>query len=277
MLPRGTVYRAGDRLAAEGVRLSPALLGVLAAAGAATVRAIPRPRVAIVPTGDELVDFRQVPGPGRIRNSNAVMLAGLVEGLASETWTSPILRDDPGALRDGLTVALERDVALVMGGVSAGQKDLVPHALEALEVRPVFHKIRIKPGKPLWFGVGSPRDGRPGPLVFGLPGNPLSVLVNFLVFVRPALRILAGGAAGDDRIEVRLASAVSHRNTLTTHIPARFLTDGRGDGGPVLAEALGWGGSADLLSAALADGFLILPEARSTYEAGEIVGCLPLR
>jgi molybdopterin molybdotransferase len=218
-----------------------------------------------------------VPGPGQIRNSNAVMLAGLVDGLSSETWTSPILRDDPDALRDGLSEALGRDVVLVMGGVSAGQKDLVPHALEAMEIRPVFHKIRIKPGKPLWFGVGSPRDGRPGPLVFGLPGNPLSVLVNFLVFVRPALRILAGGAAGDDRIEVRLASSVSHRHTLTTYLPARFLRDGSHAEGPVRAEAIDWGGSADLLSAALADGFLILPEAKPTYEAGEIVGCLPLR
>lgn len=277
-LPQGKVYRADDRLIPSGTRLTPATLGVLAAVGAASVRVIPRPRVAIIPTGDELVDFRQPPGPGRIRNSNAVMLRGFVDGLTSETWTSPILGDEPEALKEGLRPALDFDVVLVMGGVSAGQKDLVPHTLEALNVRPIFHKIRIKPGKPLWFGVGSPRGDRPAPLVFGLPGNPLSVLVNFLVFVRPVLHALAGAAAAaDDRIEVRLASSVSHRDTLTTHLPARILRGSRQPGEPLRVEALDWSGSADLLSAAVADGFLILPEAKETYEAGEIVGFLPLR
>jgi len=277
-LPRGKVYRAGDRLLAAGARINPAALGVLAAAGAASLRVFPRPRVAIVPTGDELVDFREVPGPGRIRNSNAIILGGLVDGLSSETWTSPILGDDPQALKDGLRPALDFDVVLVMGGVSAGQKDLVPDTLQALDVEPIFHKIRIKPGKPLWFGVGPSNGDRPGPLVFGLPGNPLSVLVNFLVFVRPVLRILAGASPNsDDRIEARLASRVSHRDTLTTHLPARVLREPSASGGPLRVEPVAWSGSADLLSAAIADGFLILPEGRETYEAGEIVGFLPLR
>lgn len=276
-LSRGEVYRAGVRLFEAGRRINPAVLGTLAAVGAARVRVIPRPRVAIVPTGDELVDFRQEPGPGRIRNSNAIMLRGLVEGLTAEAWTSPILADDDEVLRSGLEKALDYDVVLVMGGVSAGQKDLVPQTLESLDVRPIFHKIRIKPGKPLWFGVGSPSGDRPGPLVFGLPGNPLSVLVNFLVFVRPALRVLAGGSAeADDRMDVRLASTLSHRNSLTTHLPARIVGP-LNPGEPPQVEPVGWSGSADLLSAAAADGFLVLPEERETYHAGEIVGFLPLR
>lgn len=277
-LPQGKVYRAGDRLLTAGARINPAALGVLAAVGAARVRVLPRPRVAIVPTGDELVDFRKAPGPGRIRNSNAIMLGGLVDGLSSQTWTSPILGDEPEALKDGLRPALDFDVVLVMGGVSAGQKDLVPDTLQALNIEPIFHKVRIKPGKPLWFGVGPPKGDRPGPLVFGLPGNPLSVLVNFLVFVRPVLRVLAGcSPSAEDRIEARLASRVSHRDTLTTHLPARILRDGPTSGGPLQVEPVEWSGSADLLSAAIADGFLILPEGRGTYEAGEIVGFLPLR
>ncbi len=107
----------------------------------------------------------------------------------------PIAPDEPGLLRENLALGLEADVLLITGGVSAGQRDLVPAALAELGVSCVFHKVRLKPGKPLWFGIGPPRVNRPPALVFGLPGNPVSGLVGFLVFVKPSLAILAGRPA----------------------------------------------------------------------------------
>jgi molybdopterin molybdotransferase len=272
-MPRGRVYRAGDRLTPAGVDLTPVRLGLLAAAGAATVRVFDAPRVAIVPTGDELVDFRETPGPGRIRNSNAPMLAALAAGRGSEAWTSPILPDEADALRDGFREALRRDVVLAIGGVSAGQRDLAPEVFRSLGLREVFHKVRIRPGKPLWFGVGPDRDGRPPALVFGLPGNPLSGLVNFLNFVAPALDVLQGRPSRGPAITPALAaSRLERRADLDVFLPARVVEPSR----PAVVEPLESQGSADMAAVADADGFLILPAGDGAIEPGEIVGFLPL-
>lgn len=276
-LARGRVYRSGDRLLAGGVVLTPARMGLLAAVGASVVRVVPPPRVAIVPTGDELVDFRETPGPGRIRNSNAVMLEALAARRGAETWTSPILPDEPEALREGLRRALEADVALVIGGVSAGQKDLVPGTLRALGVREVFHKVRLKPGKPLWFGVGPDRDGRPPTLVFGLPGNPLSGLVNFLLFVAPALDVLEGRPPrGAGVVPALAARRLEHGGDRATYLPARIVGEPHGPSGMAAVEPIDWSGSADLVSVVRADGFLVLPDHETTVEPGDVVGFLPL-
>jgi len=276
-LMRGRVYRGGDRLLEPGGALNPARLGLLASVGAATVRVVDRPRVAVVPTGDELVEFSETPGPGQIRNSNAAMLRALATRAGAEAWASPILPDEPDALREGLRRALDADVALVVGGVSAGSKDLVPATLRALGVVEVFHKVRLKPGKPLWFGVGPSRDGRPPTLVFGLPGNPLSGLVNFHLFVAPALGVLAGGPPrGPATIPARAAVRLEHRGDLETWLPARVVEPTHPSTGLRAVEPTGWNGSADLAAAARADGFLVLPDRETTIQPGEIVGFLPL-
>lgn len=277
-LQRGEVYKKGERLLEAGPRLAPWRLGLLAAVGRSTVRVVDRPTVAVVPTGDELVDFDQTPGPGQIRNSNAAMLVGMVAEQGADPWSSPILPDEPEALREGLREALKRDVALIIGGVSAGQKDLVPNMLESLGARQVFHKIRIRPGKPLWFGIGPPREGRPPALIFGLPGNPLSGLVNFLVFVRPALDILKGRPGETPGpIPARLGRRHHHRGYFRIHLPARIVRDTPAPGAPPTVVPLDSRGSADLYAAALADGFLVFPEEERTFEPGEIVDFLPLR
>ncbi|MDG3004151.1 molybdopterin molybdotransferase MoeA [Paludisphaera mucosa] len=276
-LPRGRVYRAGDRLLEGGVELTPARMGLLAAAGASRVRIVDWTRSAVVPTGDELVDFREVPGPGRIRNSNALMLETLLARRGLASWTSPILRDEADVLRNGLKRALELDVVLVIGGVSAGQKDLVPATLRELGVREVFHKVRIKPGKPLWFGVGPARSERPPALVFGLPGNPLSGLVNFLIFVAPALDVLDGRPArGLGILPAYSAVRLEHRSDLETYLPVRIVDAHRTPTAPPTVEPVDYGGSADLASVVRADGFLVLPDRETTVEPGEIVGFLPL-
>ena len=184
--------RIGEVVSAPA-RLTPSRLGLLASVGRVSVRVRPAaPRVAIVATGDELVEPGQPLGPGQIRNSNAPMLRALAMAAGAEAHVLPIAADEPSALSTILRRGLDADVLLISGGVSAGTCDLVPSALEALGVENVFHKVNIKPGKPLWFGVGPSRDSERGPLVFGLPGNPVSGLVGFLVFAAPGLALLAG-------------------------------------------------------------------------------------
>jgi molybdopterin molybdotransferase len=273
VLERGRELRAGDVVVRRGERLNAPRLGVLASVGRTAVEVVPPPRVVVVPTGDELVEPDRVPGPGQIRNSNAVMLQALAVAAGAEAEALAIAPDDPGRLGTALDRGLAADVLLITGGVSAGNRDLVPETLERLGVGRVFHKIRLKPGKPLWFGTGPGRGDRPGALVFGLPGNPVSGIVGFLLFVRPALRVLAAQSTGvAETVALPLALPFTHRGDRPTYHPARVATR---DGVSAL-EPLAWAGSADLKTVAQADGFAIFAAGDRTYEQGEIVGFLPL-
>lgn len=269
LLRRGREMRAGDIVLPRCQRLTPTQLGLLASVGKSEVLVVPRPKVAVVPTGDELVEPGQVPGPGQIRNSNAVMLQALARSADASAEVLPIAPDEPNRLREILRRGLASDILLITGGVSAGSRDLVPAALEELGVSCVFHKVRLKPGKPLWFGIGPPRGDDPGALVFGLPGNPVSGIVGFLLFARPALEALAGR---DSRptpfVQERLARPFVHSGDRPTYHPAR-----RRDG---LIEPLQWAGSADLRTVAQADGFAIFPAGDHRYNAGDVVGFLRL-
>lgn len=274
---RGRIYREGELILPWGSLLSPACLALLASVGRIHVRIVPRPHVAIVPTGDELVEPDQVPGPGQIRNSNAVMLEALVAEQGS-AWVSAIAPDEPGMLKEQLGKGLEDDVLVVSGGVSVGERDLVPAALLELGVRQIFHKVRLKPGKPLWFGNGPRRGDRPGTLVFGLPGNPISGLVGFLLFIRPALQLLAGHPLpSSDSMVVRLGNRFVQKGNRPTYHPARMVERSRGPGGQPEIETLDWAGSADLLGIARADGLAVFPEGDRVFQPGEIVPFLPLR
>jgi molybdopterin molybdotransferase len=282
ILRRGAEMRSGEVVLPRGSVLHPAQLGVLASVGRTDVQVIPRPRVSIVSTGDELVEPGETPGPGQIRNSNAVMLRALATESGALATTLPIARDERDDLARILGQALEADLVLVTGGVSAGQRDLVPEALESLGVRRVFHKVNLKPGKPLWFGVATARPGRGGALVFGLPGNPVSGLVSFIVFVKPALAALAGRATAPAPLgQGRLARSFAQRGDRIAYFPAQIrpaasLDENNGDGLPSIMT-LDWAGSADLRTVAGADGFAIFPAGDREYQAGEIVGYLPMR
>jgi molybdopterin molybdotransferase len=269
-LPRGRELHAGEVVLRRGDHLTPARLGLLASVGRSEVTVIPRPTVAIVPTGDELVEPAQIPGPGQIRNSNAVMLESLALYHRAVAHSLPIARDEPEALGALLQQGLAADVLAITGGVSAGNRDLVPETLERLGVERIFHKVRLKPGKPLWFGVGPARGDSPGTLVFGLPGNPVSVIVGYLLFVRPALLILQGlrPVTAHSTTEVPLASSFQHSGDRPTYHPARLV------GGGVAAEPLDWAGSADLKTVASATGFVVFPAGDRDYERGEIVDFL---
>jgi molybdopterin molybdotransferase len=276
LLPRGREMRAGEVVVRRGTILRPAYVGVLASVGRTQVRVVPRPRVAIVSTGDELVEPGQIPGPGQIRNSNAMMLQALLSQQAAGVEVLPIVPDEPAPLGQTLGQGLVADILVISGGVSAGERDLVPASLHALGVSRTFHKIALKPGKPLWFGVGPPRgNDRPPALVFGLPGNPVSVLVGVLLFVRSACRAKAGNP--DPRPElskVRLNNRFAQRGDRTTLFPARMLEPTeRGENHPSI-ETLAWSGSADLRAAATADGFAVFAAGDRDYAPGEIIDFL---
>lgn len=183
---RGSEVQAGQAVLRAGQRLTPARLGVAASFGHAALPVARRPVVALVPTGDELVAVDAVPGPGQIRDSNRYAVGALL-GLDADVRHFASARDQPQALLHALQQAWEHaDVLVTIGGVSAGDADLVAPTLEALGAQTHFHKIRIKPGKPLLFA------SRGAKLAFGLPGNPLAALVGAALFVRPALARMQG-------------------------------------------------------------------------------------
>jgi molybdopterin molybdotransferase len=186
---RGEDMRAGTTVLRAGRVLGAAELGVAVAAGAGQLTVSRRPRVQVLPTGDELKAPGEPLGPGEIHNSNGPMLVALAEHQGATCPPAHRLPDDRSATEAGLASALETaDVVIVSGGVSVGPHDHVKPALAALGVEQVFWRVALQPGKPTWFGR---RDGK---LVFGLPGNPVSAVVTFALFVRPALAALQGRA-----------------------------------------------------------------------------------
>ena len=272
-LVKGREMRAGEIVVPRGSILDAGKLGVMASVGANRFLYQPRPIVSIVSTGDELVPFDQAPGPGQIRNSNTMLLAALVQEHNATARPQPIAADQPKALRDAFIQALEgTDILLISGGVSAGKLDLVPETLEALGIRCLFHKVKVKPGKPLWFGVGPDRADGPPPLVFGLPGNPVSGLVSFLLFVRPTLAALSQTKT-EPIHSLPLAATYRHSDDRDTYRPARLIFGP--DGIPEI-EPLNWAGSSDLRGVAAADGFAIFIAGERIHEKGERIGFLSL-
>ena len=259
VLRRGSVTAAGDPIVAAGGPVTPRTVACLAEFGVAELSVSRRARVAYLATGDELVPFAETPGPSQIRNSSEPMLAAQAASWGAEWRPLGIAGDDADALAAAVERGLDADVLLLSGGVSAGKYDLVPGVLAAAGVREVFHKVAVKPGKPLWFGVRE--AGARRTLVFGLPGNPVSSMVCAEVFVRPAVDRLHGADERDPRTPVRLASDIRQKGNRTTYWPATLAG--------AVATPLDWRGSADLVSVAHADGWLVLPPGDRAFAAGE--------
>jgi molybdopterin molybdotransferase len=260
VLRRGREMAAGEVVIPAGTVITPAAIGLLAAVGRTEVTAIPAPRVIVLPTGDELVEPPAAPGPGQIRNTNGPMLAALAGGDAGSASAAAVAPDDEPGLRRCAEAALGRaDVLVLSGGVSAGKLDLVPKVLADLGVTTHFHKVRMKPGKPLLFGTLSDK------LVFGLPGNPVSGFVGFELFVRPALRALGGHPDPGPRVRpLPLAEPFRAANDRPTYHPAKRSADGR-------VRGLPWFGSPDLRGLLAADSLLVLPPGEVNYPAGTAV------
>ena len=231
-------------------------------------------------TGDELVPVHQTPGPGQIRNSNETMLAAQIEQAGGQARPLGIARDNRPHLRKRISAGLQYDVLLLSGGVSAGKLDLVPSELTRAGVEQVFHKVRIKPGKPIWFGTlrnGNQAaadaeipstDSRNSCLVFGLPGNPVSSMVCFELFVRTAIRQLRGESIVEpQRISARLTHPHSHRNDRETYFPATFAWTAEG----LTATLVKWHGSSDLQATRDAGAMAVFPAEPHEYQARDLI------
>jgi molybdopterin molybdotransferase len=188
----GEDVQPGDIVLEPGTALGAAELGVLASVGRDPVPCRRRPRLTLIGTGDELVDPGDEIRPGQIRDTNGVALAALAERAGAALIARRRVGDDPDATSAVLAEAIRGDVTVICGGVSVGPHDHVRPALEDLGTEQLFWGVALRPGRPTWFGLSGGGPGSGGGLVFGLPGNPVSALVTFLLFVRPALRALTG-------------------------------------------------------------------------------------
>jgi molybdopterin molybdotransferase len=282
ILRRGESTRRGMCVVPAGRRLRAQELGALAELGQAEVAVYQAPRVAVLATGDELVPVDQVPGPGQIRNSNETMLVAQLRQMGAIPVPLGVARDQAGDLRQKIEQGLACDLLLLSGGVSAGKFDLVPSVLAAAGVREVFHRVRLKPGQPIWFGVrgpGVPRGpggshvrlerGQSG--VFGLPGNPVSSMVCCELFVRTAVRRLMGiEPATPQPLPGRLRHEHFNAGNRPTYHPARW--EWTEQGGRV--ETVKWVGSADLSATAEANALAVFAEGDRLYPADSLIDVL---
>ena len=266
MIRQATSMRRGDTVMPAGRQLRPQELGLLAELGQHSLTVHRRVRVGVLATGDELVAIDQQPGAGQIRNSNETMLAAQVRACGGEAVELGIARDTPEDLAQHITAGLDCAVLLLSGGVSAGRLDLVPAQLEAAGVAEVFHKVKGKPGNPVWFGTSGHA------IVFGLPGNPVSSMVCFELFVRTALRRLAGLApARPIPSAARLTVDFEFRGDRPTYFPSQL--DDHPDG-PRVAP-VDWHGSSDLRSTADANAMIHFPAGDRAYQAGQWIEVFP--
>lgn len=278
ILRRGAAMKSGETILPAGRILGPQEIGVLAELGYARVSVHRRPKVAVLATGDELVPIDETPGPGQIRNSNETMLCAQLRRAGADPVPLGIARDNREDLAAKIKEGLKADILLLSGGVSAGKLDLVPSELEAAGVREVFHKVRVKPGKPIWFGVlDEDKDdveaGQGRRLVFGLPGNPVSSMVCFELFARTAIRRLMNASHPEPHQKTgQLTTHFQHTGDRPTYHPAKIHWT---IAGPRIIP-LPWQGSADLRATADANALAVFPAGDKDYQQGDIIGFVQL-
>jgi molybdopterin molybdotransferase len=263
----GEDIQAGHTVVGPGTRLGPAELGVIASVGAANVRCARRPRVAIVTTGDELVPPGEPLRPGAIRNSNSFAVPAQAKAAGCEVVLAETVGDEAGATRAALARGLTADLLVICGGVSVGAHDHVKPALAELEIEQRFWGIALRPGRPTWFGTGP--DG--APLVFGLPGNPVSAMVTFELLVARAIEVMTGDAPRDPIQAVMDEPYAKAPGRLHAVRCSLELAD---DGWH--ATPTGPQGSHVLTSMLGADGLAMIPAEHGDVERGTVVEVVPL-
>lgn len=265
IVARSSEAKKGSQLLAPGLRMDAATIAVAASAGRSRLLVYGKPKVAILATGNELVDIDVPPGPAQIRNSNSYSLAAQIQFAGAEPVILPIAPDEPARLRELIAEGLEADLLLLSGGVSAGKYDLVEQVLSEFNAEFFFTGVKIQPGKPAVFGRAKQK------YFFGLPGNPVSTMITFELFARPILDALCGLIPRKlIFLQARLKSDVHAKTGLTRFLPARL--SGEFDHAEV--ELIPWGGSGDLAATALANCYLVIPPDRDRIPAGEFVPVL---
>jgi molybdopterin molybdotransferase len=261
--PRGCEAAAHETVLHAGKRLDYSDIAMLAAFGRSKVQAYGKPVVAIVATGDEIVEVHQTPEEFQIRNSNACSLAVQVARAGGTPRTLPVARDTVEHTRESVAEGLAADLLLLSGGVSAGKYDVVEEALAGFGAEFYFDRVLIQPGQPLVFGHA---DGK---FFFGLPGNPSSTMVTFEVFARAALELLSG----EEEIRLhmpfaRLTRDFRHRIGITRFLPARLSSDGSE------VTPVEWHGSGDVPALTRANAYLVTDPGRAEYPRGEFIRVL---
>jgi len=271
VVARGAEARQNSLLLDRGLRLNDAAIALAASVGQSRLRVFTRPRVAVLTTGDEIVDYGEIPGPTQIRNSNSYSLAVQIRQAGGEPVLLPIAPDEAKRLRELIEEGLQSDLLLLTGGVSMGKYDLVEPTLAQLHAEFFFTGARIQPGRPVVFGRvqcdGLSRENL-GKYFFGLPGNPVSTMVTFELFARPMLEALAGISPRKlVFVHARLKSEIRVKTGLKRFLPA--LLSGEFENAEV--ELVAWQGSGDLARTARANCYVVIPPDRERIAAGEFV------
>jgi molybdopterin molybdotransferase len=289
IVPTGSEAKRGDLLIHPGARVSYAEIAVAAAIGRSRLLVHAKPRVAVLSTGDEIVDVDVLPGPNQIRNSNTYSLAAQILAAGGEPVLLPIAPDEPVRLRELLREGLESDLLLIAGGVSMGKYDLVEQVLAEIQAEFFFTGAKIQPGKPVVFGqvpcgadipvreaaetpsVDEGARTRHSKYFFGLPGNPTSTMVTFELFARPILEALAGKAVRKlIFLHAKLKTAIKTKTGLTRFLPAALA----GEFETAEVELVRWQGSGDIAAVARANCNIVVPPDRERIESGEWVAVL---
>lgn len=266
VVPRGSEARQGSPLLCPGTLIGYAEVSLLGQVGKARVQVYRRPRVAVLSTGDEVVDVDAQPGPSQIRNSNSYSMAAQVALCGGQSVLLGNARDDLAELERLICRGLEEDLLVLTGGVSMGKYDLVEVVLRRLGAHFYFDAVAIRPGRPAVFGFCR------GKFVFGLPGNPVSTMVTFELLVAPAIALLSGAPAPPLRfLKARLAEPVRQKTRLTLFLPARL----EWQDADVTVRAQPCQGSGDVVALARSNCFLVVPDNITELVAGSWVDVLP--
>lgn len=272
-VPRGSEIRKGETVLRAGCEITAARMAALASFGCAEVSVGKRPRVAVLATGTELVRVEERPGPDQIRDSNSFSLAAYAALAGADVERLPFASDDAELLRRSIEECAARSDAIILsGGVSMGRYDFTKDAMRACGAKILFERVALRPGKPTVFA--SLRSGAKQTLLFGLPGNPVSVSVTFNLFARTALRAMQGAdepSLAEER--AALSNQCKGSKERVSYLPAILKTD---DDGRLVAEVLKWGGSSDFVAFARATALVIVPADVNAAEAGSVVSVVRL-
>jgi molybdopterin molybdotransferase len=261
---RGEDLRSGDIITDRSIQATPAVISLLATVGKQSVLVEKLPRVAIVTTGNEIKAIDETVTDVQIRNSNAWLLKSLLHKQGIQPFSETHAPDEPAVLHEAFKNALQADIIVSCGGVSAGDADFVPDTMTALGVEKLFHKLMIRPGKPIW--CGKTADGK---MVFALPGNPLSCMVTFTLFVQPYLNACYG-LPTPISMSMTLKDSRTKKTNLDEFFPVKIIP------GTSTVEVVPFNGSGDIRAALFADGIARHEREKSSINAGEQVAFLPI-